>query len=228
MAGSLRARPRDSIRAWMCFVRDDRVLGADAYMRLAARVNESELATLRCAGMAVAEVSPGATPARSRVRTIVVWIVVLLVLGALASLPGWNVRGWLEEVWDTMTTISLASLVSAILVKTLGTTATAFAWYSILRYGYPGEVRWLHVLAAYAASVALNGVLPANLGTLVLLIMLTQLIASASFAGIMGGYGVEKIFFCVIGAVPYLYLFFTVGGSFDLSSASCPPTQLRS
>ena len=145
-----------------------------------------------------------------------IWIVVLVVIGALANLLGWNVRDWVEHVWDTMTTISRASLVAAILLKTLGTTATAFAWYSILRYGYPGEVRWLHVLAAYAASVALNGILPANLGTLVLLIMLTQLIPSASFAGILGAYGVEKIFFCVIGIVPYLYLFLTVGGSFNI------------
>ncbi len=166
--------------------------------------------------MSAAALSPGATPARSRVRTIAVWIVVLLVIGALAQLLGWNIRGWLDEVWDTMTTISTASLVAAIAVKSLGTTATAFAWYSILRYAYPGEVRWLHVLAAYAASVALNGLLPANLGTLVFLIMLTSVIASAAFAGILGAYGVEKIFFCVIGAFPYLYLFFTVGGSFDI------------
>jgi uncharacterized membrane protein YbhN (UPF0104 family) len=166
--------------------------------------------------MSVAALTPGATPARSRVRTIVVWIVVLLVIGALAEMLGWNIRGWLDEVWDTMTTISTASLVAAIVVKSFGTTVTAFAWYSILRYAYPGEVRWLHVLAAYAASVALNGLLPANLGTLVFLIMLTQVIASAAFAGILGAYGVEKIFFCVIGAFPYLYLFFTVGGSFDL------------
>ena len=166
--------------------------------------------------MTVAEVAPETTPARSRVRTIVIWIVVLVVIGAVADLLGWNMRGWLEDVWDTMTSISRASLVAAILIKTLGTTATAFAWYSILRYGYPGEVRWLHVLAAYAASVALNGILPANLGTLILLVMLSQLIASASFAGILGAYGVEKIFFCVIGAFPYLYLFLTVGGSFDI------------
>ena len=46
--------------------------------------------------------------------------------------------------------------------------------------------------------------------------MLTQVIASAAFAGILGAYGVEKLFFCVIGAFPYLYLFFTVGGSFDI------------
>ena len=166
--------------------------------------------------MSTADVTAGATRAKNRIRTIVIWVVVLIVFAALADLLGWDIRGWLKSVWDTMTGISTAALVGSILVKTLQTTATAFAWYSILRFAYPGEVRWLHVLAAYAASVALNGILPANLGTLVLLIMFTQVIASATFAGILGAYGVEKIFFCVIGVVPYLYLFFTVGGSFDI------------
>ena len=59
-------------------------------------------------GMSGAVVSPGGTSARSRVRAIVVWIVVLVVVGALANLLGWNVRGWVEHVWDTMTTISRA------------------------------------------------------------------------------------------------------------------------
>jgi uncharacterized membrane protein YbhN (UPF0104 family) len=166
--------------------------------------------------MSAAGATAGTTPRSSRIKTIAIWVVVLVVIASLADLLGWDIRGWLSDVWDTMTGISTASLVGAILVKTLQTTATAFAWYSILRYAYPGEVRWLHVLAAYAASVALNGVLPANLGTLILLIMLTQVIASASFAGILGAYGVEKIFFCVIGAFPYVYLFATVGGSFDI------------
>ena len=152
--------------------------------------------------MSTADVTAGATRAKNRIRTIVIWVVVLIVFAALADLLGWDIRGWLKSVWDTMTGISTAALVGSILVKTLQTTATAFAWYSILRFAYPGEVRWLHVLAAYAASVALNGILPANLGTLVLLIMFTQVIASATFAGILGAYGVEKIFFCVIGIVP--------------------------
>ena len=78
--------------------------------------------------MTAAGVTAGATPAKSRFRTIVVWVVVLIVIAALADLLGWDIRGWLRNVWDTMTTISTASLVGAILVKTLQTTATAFAW----------------------------------------------------------------------------------------------------
>src|SRR5205814_8886655 len=87
---------------------------------------------------------------------------------------------------------------------------------SILRDAYPDRVRWLHLLACYAASVALNGILPANLGTLALLLMFTTIIAGATFAAILGGYAVQKIFFTLIGAFTYLYLFLSVGGSFDI------------
>jgi uncharacterized membrane protein YbhN (UPF0104 family) len=62
----------------------------------------------------------------------------------------------------------------------------------------------------------LNGVLPANLGTLMLLLMFPMFIAGTSFVGLLGSYAVEKIFFTVIGVFVYLYLFLTVGGSFDI------------
>ena len=40
------------------------------------------------------------------------------------------------------------------------TTATAFAWYSILHFAYPERAKWRDILAGYAVSVALNGILP--------------------------------------------------------------------
>ena len=46
----------------------------------------------------------------------------------------------------------------------------------------------MQVLACYAAAVALNCVLPANLGTLAMLLMFTTIIAAASFAGVLAGY----------------------------------------
>jgi uncharacterized membrane protein YbhN (UPF0104 family) len=149
-------------------------------------------------------------------RRLLVWTVCFAVGAAAANLLGWDIRGWFSDLWDTVTGISTASLVANIVLKTVQTTATAFAWYSILRFAYPASTRWLDVLAGYAVSVALNGILPANLGTLVLLIMFSTTIAGATFAGILGGYAVEKIFFTVSGAFVYLYLFLTVGGSFDL------------
>ena len=99
---------------------------------------------------------------------------------------------------------------------TAQTTAAGFAWYSILRYAYPGQVRWVQVYACYATAVALNFVLPANLGTLVMLLMFTTIIAAATFAGVVAGYVVQKMFFTAIGTAIYLYLFLSVGGSFSL------------
>jgi uncharacterized membrane protein YbhN (UPF0104 family) len=145
--------------------------------------------------------------------------VAILVFGAAAQLLGWDVRGWLSNFWDTISSISAGYLVAGVALKTVQTTLTAFAWYSILHFAYPGRVRWLDVLACYAASVALNGILPANLGTFALLIMFTTIIAGATFAAILGAYAVEKIFFTVSGAFTYLYLFLSVGGSFDIKFA---------
>lgn len=146
------------------------------------------------------------------------WLIgalVIVVIGAAANLLGWDIKGWFENLWDVISSISLGYLLAGIALKTVQTTAVGFAWYSIVRYAY-GKVTFLQVLACYAASVALNGILPANLGTLILLFMLTMIIAGATFAGILAGYAAQKIFFVLIGAFPYLYLFLTVGGSFDI------------
>jgi uncharacterized membrane protein YbhN (UPF0104 family) len=149
-------------------------------------------------------------------RRVLAGALVVVVIGAAANLLGWDVRGWFDDVWDTITGISAAHLIGAVALLTLQTTAAAFAWYSILRFAYPGGVRLREILACYAASVALNAIVPANLGTLAMLLMFTSIIAGATFAAILGAYAVEKIFWTVIGAFVYLYLFLTVGGSFDI------------
>ena len=167
--------------------------------------------------MSAAAAIPDPSPAkRFRWKRLLVWVLVIVVIGALANLLGWDIRGWLKEVWDTITSITAAELVAAIVLKTAQTSLTAFGWYSILRFAYPGKVRWIEILACYAAAVALNGILPANLGSLVMMLMFTSIIAGATFAGILGGFAVQKIFFTAIGAFTYLYLFLTVGGSFDI------------
>ena len=157
------------------------------------------------------------TPAkRFHWRRLLVWALVIVVIGAAANLLGWDIRGWLKEVWDTITSITFAELMAAIVLKTAQTTLTAFGWYSILKFAYPGKVRWIEILACYAAAVALNGILPANLGSIVMMLMFTTIIAGATFAAILGGYAVQKIFWTLIGAFVYLYLFLSVGGSFDI------------
>src|SRR4029450_7430217 len=129
------------------------------------------------------------------------------------------IKGWFQDLWDTLTEISIQYVIAGVALKTVQTTLTAFGWDSILKFAYPGQVRWLDILACYAASVALNGILPANIGTLVMLIMFTTIIAGATFAAILGSYAVQKIFYTLIGIFVYLYLFLSVSGSFDIKFA---------
>jgi uncharacterized membrane protein YbhN (UPF0104 family) len=71
------------------------------------------------------------------------------------------------------------------------------------------------VLAAYAAGVALNGFLPANIGTFVMLLMFIAIIPGANLPGVLGGMLVQKIFFTLAGAFVYVYLFASVPGTFE-------------
>jgi uncharacterized membrane protein YbhN (UPF0104 family) len=162
----------------------------------------------------------GRAPSRSRrvpVRRLLIGALVLVVLGAGATLFGWDIESWFRHIWDTITGLPTGSLLGALALVTLQTTMVGYSWYSILRYAYPqGGVRLLPVLACYAAAVALNWVLPANLGTWAMLLMFTTIIAGVTFAGVLGSLAVEKIFFTLIGTACYVYLFLTVGGSFDL------------
>jgi uncharacterized membrane protein YbhN (UPF0104 family) len=153
---------------------------------------------------------------RVNVRSLLIGALVIVVIAAAATLFGWDLSGWLKHVWDTITTISLGYLLAGIVLITIQTTAAGYAWYSILRYAYPGQVRWVQVWACYAAAVAINFVLPANIGTLVMLLMFTTIIAGATFAGVVAGYVVQKVFFTTIGIATYVYLFLSVGGSFGL------------
>jgi uncharacterized membrane protein YbhN (UPF0104 family) len=166
------------------------------------------------AGAAVTSESAG----RWRLRRFLIFALVIVVIGAAAYLLGWDIRDWFADLWDTITEISAAYLVGAIALKTVQTITTAFAWFAILRYAYP-TTSFKVVLACYATSVALNGFLPANIGTFVMLLMFTAIIANATFSGVLGGYVVQKIFFTLSGAFTYLYLFLSVGGSFDVKFA---------
>ena len=73
------------------------------------------------------------------------------------------------------------------------------------------------IVAAYAVGVAGNGFLPANIGTLVTLLMFVAIIPGATFGGSVAAYLVQKIFFTIAGTFVYLYLFLSVPGTFDVS-----------
>jgi uncharacterized membrane protein YbhN (UPF0104 family) len=152
---------------------------------------------------------------RRRIVKIVAWVVGLVVLLAVLNLAGVDVWGWITELWDTLTEISIGYILLGCLFQALQTTLTALGWYGILRYAYPGGVTYMAVLASYAAGVALNNFLPANIGTFVTLVMYVAVVRGATFPGILAGYLVQKIFYMVIGTLIYVYLFSQVAGSFD-------------
>ena len=165
------------------------------------------------AAAAPAPVVPEEPPSlRRRLLEIAAWIVGLLILNALLQLVGVDIIGWLEELWDSVSEISLGYILLGCLFQGLQTVLTGLGWYGILRYAYPGGVTFMPVLTAYAVGVALNNVLPANLGTFVTLVMFLAIVAGATFPGILAGYVVQKLFYLVIGTLIYLYLFTPGGG----------------
>ena len=152
---------------------------------------------------------------RRRVVKIVSWLVGLVALLVVLHLAGVDVWGWITELWDTLTEISFVYILLGCVFQGLQTTLTALGWYGILRYAYPGGVTYMPVLASYAAGVALNNFLPANIGTFVTLVMYVAVVRGSTFPGILAGYLVQKIFYMVIGTLIYVYLFTQVAGSFD-------------
>ena len=154
-------------------------------------------------------------PARRRIVRIAAWLVGILVVLVALRLAGIDVWGWFVQLWHTVTDIALGYVILGCVLQCAQTALTALGWYGILRYAYPGGVTYLTVLACYATGVALNGVVPANLGTFVMLLMFVAVVAGATFPGILAGYAVQKIFYLVIGTLIYVYLFSQVTGSFD-------------
>ena len=156
-------------------------------------------------------------PRRFDLKRILIYALAILVLAAIVDLLGWDVRSWFDQLWETMTDISLQYLVAGLVFQTAQTTLVALAWLPILRYAYPdSEIPFRPVLAAYAIGVALNGFLPANIGTFVMMFIFLTFIPGSTFAGVFAGWLVHKIFFTIAGTFVYLYLFLSVPGSFDL------------
>jgi uncharacterized membrane protein YbhN (UPF0104 family) len=153
-----------------------------------------------------------------RFKRILIVGVSIVVVAAVSALLGWDIRGWFSDLWDTITGIGAGYLVAGAFFQTLQTFLKAIAWYWILAYAYGREnMSGLKVLAAYSASVALNGFLPANLGTLAMMFMFLTFVVGSTFPGVFTAYLVQKIFFTIIGTVVYLYLFLSVPGSFDVN-----------
>jgi uncharacterized membrane protein YbhN (UPF0104 family) len=160
---------------------------------------------------------PFGDPSRGRrLVKVLAWLAGIAVVVALLELLGVDVRGWFSDVWDALTGIPVGYLAAGWGLQTAQTTLTALGWYFILRAAYPrAPALYRQVLAAYATGVALNGFLPANIGTFVMLLMFVAIVPGANFPGVVGGMLVQKIFFTVVGALVYVYLFASVPGTWE-------------
>lgn len=139
------------------------------------------------------------------------------MLLAVLNLLGVPVLDWIHKLLREVRKVSALAVLAGIALETLQTTFAAMAWTTILRAAFPRtEIPFRVVLASYATAVALNDFLPANLGTLVMLVMLLGVIAGASFAALVSGFVVQKIPFSILNIAVYLYLFLTVSGSFSV------------
>ena len=151
---------------------------------------------------------------RGRLTKIIVWLVGIAVAVALLQLLGVDVIGWLSDLWDQIKAVPAGYIIAGVLFQTGQTFFAGLSYYGILNAAYPGEVHLTPIVTAYAVGVAMNGFLPANIGTFVTLLMFVAIIPSATFAGSMAAYLVQKIFFTIAGTFVYLYLFLSVPGSF--------------
>jgi uncharacterized membrane protein YbhN (UPF0104 family) len=135
----------------------------------------------------------------------------------ILDLLGIPVSDWIRELFKKIREVPAWAVVAGVLLQTAQTTLAAIAWVAILRAAYPRvEITVRLVVAAYATSVAMNSFLPANIGTWVMLIMFTTVIAGATFTAMLSGIAVQKIPFSIFNIALYLYLFLSVAGSFSI------------
>jgi uncharacterized membrane protein YbhN (UPF0104 family) len=153
-------------------------------------------------------------PAAVRIARIGAWLgAIALALFVLDEL-GVPVSDWIHDFFDQLRAVPVYAIAGGIVLNTLQTVFAALAWLTILRAAFPDtRLPFRPVLASYAVAVALNSFLPANIGSLVMMLMFTTLIASATFAAVVSGFVVQKIPFSVFNVAAYLYLFATVAGS---------------
>ena len=135
----------------------------------------------------------------------------------MLNLLGVDVRGWIADLWDQISAIPKGYLVGALFFQTLQTFFAGLSYYGILKFAYKDEVTLWPIIAAYAVGVAMNGFLPANIGTFVTLLMFVAIIPSCTVGGAIAAYIVQKIFFTIAGTFVYLYMFLSVPGAFDVS-----------
>ncbi len=159
---------------------------------------------------------PLAPIGRRVLRIAILLGVAALVLWALHTFGVADVERWLDKLWHAFADVHPAYIVAGVCLQTGETMLAGLAWYWILRAAYPdARVALMPVLTCYAVGVAGNDLLPAHLGTLLMLVMLLAVVPGSTFAGLVGGQVAHKLPFTLAGLIVYAYLFVTVSGSFS-------------
>ncbi len=165
-----------------------------------------------------AATAPAGAPIWQRLVRIAAWIAGVAVVLYVLDLLGIPVSDWIRALFDKVAQVPLSAVVGGVVLETLQTTLAALAWLGILRAAFPrAGVSFRIVLASYATAVAMNAFLPANIGTWVMLVMFTAVIAGATFAAVFSGLVVQKIPFSVFNIALYLYLFISVSSSLSVN-----------
>src|SRR5262245_58623459 len=157
----------------------------------------------------------GDTSRRRRLVKVGSWLVGIALVVVVLQLLGVDVTGWLSDFWEQIKNVPAGYIVAGLIFQSGQTFFAGLSYYGILRAAYPGHVKLWPIVTAYAVGVAMNTFLPANIGTFVTLVMFVAIIPTATFAGSIAAYLVQKIFFTIAGTFVYLYLFLSVPGSFD-------------
>jgi uncharacterized membrane protein YbhN (UPF0104 family) len=152
----------------------------------------------------------------ARLARIGAWLAAIALLLFVLDQLGVPVSDWIRQLFKNVRAVPAWAIVAGCVLDTIQTVFAALSWLTILRAAFPdAALPFRPILASYAVAVALNGFLPANLGTLVMMIMFLSLIAGATFAAILSGFVVQKIPFSVYNIAVYIYLFATVTGSLE-------------
>src|SRR5262249_8646982 len=152
-----------------------------------------------------------------RLLRIAVWVLGVALVIFILDLVGVPVSDWIRDLFRKIREVPAWAVVGGVVLQSLQTTLASVAWLTILRAAFPRvRITFRLVLASYAVAVAMNSFLPANIGTFVMLVMFTSLIAGATFAAVFSGFIVQKIPFSIFNIAVYLYLFLTVAGSFSI------------
>jgi uncharacterized membrane protein YbhN (UPF0104 family) len=162
----------------------------------------------------------GSRGGKSRVRRLAeigAWLLGIAIVVVILDLLGVDVTGWFSDLWQEIKAIPAGYVVAGIVAQSLQTVFAGLSYYGILAAAYPGEVTIAPIVTAYAVGVAGNSFLPANIGTFVTLVMFVAIIPSATLAGSIAAFLVQKIFFTLAGTFVFLYMFLSVPNSFNLT-----------